>query len=103
MGVNILEYWRGVEENRPLIGRGNQYGPLDPEAFYLGVNCDVDGDQVGPEDLDERKKQTVMTYDSPWAEPVPRDLYVGEYCGILMEVLDEQGNRPGTAGVSIPR
>jgi len=87
MAYNIVEYWRGIEENRTLIGMGAWYETLDPDAFYVGANCDVDGDQVGPEDLVESDKQRVLTYDSPFEGPVERELYVGQYCGILMEVL----------------
>lgn len=87
MGVNILEYWRGLEKNRHIIGMGPFYKTLDPEAFYIGANCDVDGDQVEPEDLNEGEKRRVLTYDSPWDAPVERELYIGECCGILIEYI----------------
>ena len=88
MSINILEYWRGREENRPMIGMGSWYGELNPEAFYLGANCDAEGDQVEPGDLDERDKVTVLAYDSPFEGPIERDLYVQGECGVLMEVLE---------------
>lgn len=85
MAYNVVEYWRGLEELRPLIN--GKYEMLDPEAFYVGRNGDIQGgDMVEPGDLNESTKKSVLTYDSPFEPPVMRELFVGMYDAILLEV-----------------
>lgn len=89
MGYYIVEYWRGLEELRPMIYFGSQYDALDPEAFYVGSNSDIESplDIVDPKYLDPNDKKLVKTYNFPGSKPRMRELYVGEHHGILCEII----------------
>lgn len=100
----LKEYWRGIEELRPLIYMSEYYEELNPEAFYVGANsdCETATDIVDPADLNPEERTMVTTYDGPHTDPVERMLYVGEYQAILCEMEETDDDNEGSVDRAVP-